>query len=92
MYADHTVKSIMAIACLDAGVTDKEKEALQLLLLGKKDGCGEVAVKYKDAARMLNLSVIGVKQLVKAGRLKKVIGSGSRAIGVTSESLRKLAS
>lgn len=92
MFAEPTMEHILAIACTDRGVTDREKEALQILLLGKTQGDFAV-VKYRDAAKRLGLSLPQIKMLAKSGALKKVYGQGThKAMGVTEESLRKLAS
>lgn len=92
MFAEHTVQSIIALACLDRGVTDREKDDLQMVLIGKSPRDCAV-VKYKDAAKRLGLSLPQIKMLAKDGKLKKVYGQGTRkAMGVTEESLRKLAS
>lgn len=93
MFADHTVQSIIALACIDKGVTDAEKDALSRVLSGIRDepspaGC----VRYAEAARMLNLSVPTIKRLVKRGALKPIIGTGANALGVTMESVRRYAS
>ena len=77
----------MAIAVEDETATDHEKDELQLVLLGKRTPRAMSVVRYKDAARMLDLSVLTVKRLVKAGRLKAAAGSGSRSCGVTRTSL-----
>ena len=68
MFAEHTVDSIVALANLDKGVTDRERDALQMVLLGKRLGGGCAVVKYKVAAQRLGLSVSAVKKLVETGR------------------------
>ena len=87
MFAQHTVESIVALACIDRGVTDTEKDALQRVLLGVSDDCK--VVRYKDAARMIGLSLPTVKRLVKCGRLTGAIGTGSRALGITLRSIER---
>ena len=92
MFAEHTAQSIIALACIDKGVTDKEKDDLQMLLIGRRPGDCAV-VRYRDAAKRLNLSLPEIKRLAKTGTLKRVYGQGTtRAIGVTEESIRRLAS
>lgn len=93
MFAEHTQSSILALACIDKGVTDAEKNALQLLLLGKHKTPCAVVVKYKDAASRLGLSIPTIKRLVAEGRLTKVHATSTkRACGVTEESLNAIAS
>ena len=93
MFAEHTVRSIIALACIDKGVTDAEKDALGRVLsgVGKEQDVAE-CVKYATAAKMLGLSVPTIKRLVKSGKLKAGKGTGSSALGVTLESVRRFAS
>lgn len=93
MFAEHTVRSIIALACIDKGVTDAEKDALERVLSGEGREQDSVrCVKYATAAEMLGLSVPTIKRLVKSGRLKAVSGTGSIALGVTLESVKRFAS
>lgn len=92
MYSHHTISSILALASIDENVTSSEKDALQMLLLGKKESCCKI-VRYKDAADRLGLSVSAVKKLTRDGKLKKVYGLGDKkACGISEESIRRLAS
>ena len=87
MFAEHTIESIVALACLDKGATDAEKDELQGLLLGRRRT--RAVVKYRDAAKRLGLSLPTVKRLVKDGRLKGIPGTGKRACGISEESLER---
>lgn len=92
MFDERTASSILALACLDDKVTQKERDALQLLLLGKNPADCHI-VKYRDAAARLGMSYNAVKSLVAKGKLKKVYATGSKkAYGISEDSLRKLAS
>jgi len=88
MFSDHTRRSIIALACIDEGVTDTEKDALQGVLLGRRTASSAV-VRYKDAAKRLGLSVPTIKRLVKSGRLQGVKGIGTRYCGISEESIER---
>lgn len=90
MFAHHTIDSILALACVDKGVTEREKKALTYLLTGR-DNVSQV-VKYKDAAERLGLTVSTIKKLANNGILKRVINGGCRACGITEDSLIAYAS
>lgn len=90
MFACHTRDSIIALACIDKGVTENEKQALVSLLSGRASP--SAVVKYKDAAKRLGLTVPTVKKLAVKGILKRVVNGGTRACGVTEDSLINYAS
>lgn len=90
MFAQHTVDSILALACIDKGVTEREKSALTAILSG--DFATSAIVKYKDAARRLGLTVPTIKKLAIKGILMRVVNGGCRACGVTEDSLIAYAS
>ena len=87
MFSEHTKKSIIAIACIDDGVTDAEKDALEGVLSGRRRLCA--VVRYRDAAKRLGLSVPTIKRLVKSGQLRGVKGIGSRCYGISEESIER---
>lgn len=87
MFSQHTAKSIIALACLDEGVTDAEKDALQSVLAGRRRECA--VVRYGEAAKRLGLSVPTIKRLVKDGKLRGVKGIGSRYYGIAEESIER---
>ena len=87
MFSQHTVKSIIALACIDEGVTDAEKDALQGVLLGRRRT--SPVVKSRDAATRLGLSLPTIKRLVKNGKLRGVKGVGSRYYGIAEESIER---
>ena len=87
MFSEHTKKSIIAIACIDDGVTDAEKDALEGVLSGRRRLCA--VVRYRDAAKRLGLSVPTIKRLVKSGRLQGIKGIGNRYCGISEESIER---
>lgn len=87
MFSEHTKKSIIALACIDEGVTDAEKDALESVLTGRRRPCA--VVRYSDAAKRLGLSVPTIKRLVKSGRLQGIKGIGTRYCGITEESIER---
>ena len=89
MFASHTRESIIALAVIDKGVTEAERKTLMSVLTGKRP-ISEV-VSYKDAARMIGMSVCTVKKLAAQGILKRIVNGGKRACGVTEESLLEYA-
>ena len=91
MFSRHTADAILALAAIDAAVTERERRLLEGLLAG--DGAESISGKclpFREAASLLGRSTLTVKRLAKAGRLAAVMGSGRRAIGVTAESLDAL--
>ena len=91
MFSRHTADAILALAAIDAAVTERERRLLEGLLAG--DGAESISGKclsFREAASLLGRSTLTVKRLAKAGRLAAVMGSGHRAIGVTAESLDAL--
>lgn len=89
MFAEHTSKAILALACTDPGVTDLERDRLQDVILGRtREQCLAV-VSYRDAARELCLSVPTIKKLAKNNTLRRAFTtrSGKRACGVTRQSI-----
>lgn len=90
MFAPHTIKSILILACADPGATKAEKDAIQFYLSGAEN---VGIVPYKRAAQMLNLSVMTVRKLVKKGQLKTIgFGDGKNILGITEKSIRELTS
>lgn len=91
MFSRHTADAILALAAVDAAVTERERRLLERLLTG--DGAESISGKclsFREAAGRIGRSTLTVKRLVKAGRLAAVTGTGRRAIGVTAESLDAL--
>lgn len=91
MFSRHTADAILALAAIDAAVTERERRLLESLLAG--DGAESISGKclsFREAASLLGRTTLTVKRLAKAGRLSAVMGSGRRAIGVTAESLDAL--
>lgn len=88
MFAPHTIKSILILACADPGATKAEKDAIQFYLSGAEN---VGIVTYKRAAEMLNLSVMTVRRLVKDGKLKTIgFEGGKNVLGITEKSIREL--
>lgn len=86
MFAPHTVEAIVALAAVDGGVTETERQNLRTLLAGRRS-FGRVT--YKEAARRLNFSVPTVKKMAREGTLERVYttGNSTRACGVSEESV-----
>ena len=89
MFAEHTSKAILALACTDPGVTDAERDKLQDVILGRTHEQCLAVVSYREAARELGLSVPTVKKLATNNTLRRTFTtrSGKRACGVTRQSI-----
>lgn len=94
MFSESTKGAMLALAAVDTGVTNAEREALAWILSGRDAArtrrCG--IVKYAEAARRLGMSVQSVKRMAANGLLRRVSTGGPRAYGVTEESLIGFAS
>ncbi len=82
-----TKEMIVRIAHADPTATDAELERIERALVG---GRRSSVVSIGDAARRLGRHRNTVVNLVRAGRLVGVRGSGSRNIGVTEASIEAL--
>ena len=90
MFSESTKNAICALVAIDSSVTPAERERLVEVLSGRAGRMIGV-VKYKDAAKRLNLSVPSIKKMVANGKLKTVSTGGPRSCGVTEESLMAIA-
>lgn len=89
MFSQHTVEAIVAITAIDKGVTADEKRRLDELLSRHTERESVMPfITYTFAAKNLKRSPSTIKRLVKAGRLRPVIGTGCKAIGISWESYR----
>lgn len=92
MFAPMTKAAIWSIAEMDNGIDKAERDSLAAVINGGISHREDAMVRYRDAARRLNVSLETVKRLARLGRLQKVIGGGKRAIGVTESSLHSFIS
>ena len=93
-------EGIRALVRADVTLTMQERNALYATIenpLGVRRPAEETVgriVRYKEAARLLDMSRARVLQLAKEGRLVRVYprprAEGGRAIGVTLESLERM--
>lgn len=92
MFAPHTIAAITALACVDAGVTPREKDALCALLRGRSPAAPSpvAVVKYPEVARLTGLSLATVKRMARGGAFTKVYNHGAaHACGVTAASVER---
>lgn len=85
MFAQHTIEAIIALACIDTGVTESEKNKLQFLL--HNGSTSAKIVRFKEAAKMLNLTQPTVRRMAASGILQGVKTGGVRSNGVTEQSI-----
>jgi len=90
MFSRHTIDAIVALTAVDPCVTESERRRIDDVLNGTEISDSRSPAPYGRAAEVLGTSVSTVKRLVKAGRLVSVIGTGSRAIGVSWDSLDQM--
>lgn len=92
MFAPMTKAAIMSIAEMDKGIDKAERDSLVAIISGEGSRPADAMVRYRDAARRLNVSLETVKRLARLGKLRKVIGGGKRAIGVAESSINNFVS
>ena len=92
MFALMTKAAILSIAEMDKGIDKAERDSLMAVISGGAVRPEDAMVRYRDAARRLNVSLETVKRLARLGKLRKVIGGGKRAIGVSESSINNFVS
>lgn len=91
MMSDGTKDMLMRIASMDPGATESELRSIQSFLNGGRErSCP--AVRVSDAARRLGVHRNTILRMISIGRLKRVMGSGRRGVGVSAESLEDVLS
>lgn len=92
MFAPMTKAAILSIAEMDNGLDKAERDSLMAVISGGATRPEDTMVRYRDAARRLNVSLETIKRLARLGKLRKVIGGGKRAIGVSESSINNFVS